>query len=204
MLRRALNMQTLRNNISADMHDEVGSTLSSITFYSQALLMQTKDEKQKKVLEKIKENAQNAQEGMSDIVWSVKASMDAMENVFNRMQSFGTEFLESKDIYFHFEADKKLSSRRMRMANRKNFYLIFKEALHNAAKYAGCRNVWVKIEGTTSYLRMTIKDDGKGFDVQNAKNGNGLSNMQKRASQINGKLSVDSGCMQGTTVTLVL
>ena len=90
------------------------------------------------------------------------------------------------------------------MANRKNFYLIFKEALHNAVKYAGCRNVWVKIEETTSYLRMTIKDDGKGFDVQNAKNGNGLSNMQKRASQINGKLSVDSGCMQGTTVTLVL
>jgi signal transduction histidine kinase len=100
MLRRALNMQTLRNNISADMHDEIGSTLSSISFYSQALLMQINDERHTKVLEKIKENAQNAQEGMSDIIWSVKASMDGMENVFNRMQSFGTEFLEAKASIF--------------------------------------------------------------------------------------------------------
>lgn len=92
----------------------------------------------------------------------------------------------------------------MRMPDRKNFYLIFKEALHNAAKHAACRNVWVKIEGTASYLRMTIKDDGKGFDVQNAKNGNGLFNMQKRASQINGRLSVNSGYMLGTTVTFLL
>ncbi|MEJ7684505.1 MAG: histidine kinase dimerization/phosphoacceptor domain-containing protein [Segetibacter sp.] len=95
-------MQTLRNHISADMHDEIGSTLSSISFYSQALLIQTNDEKHKKVLEKIKENAQIAQEGMSDIIWSVKGSMDGMENVFNRMQSFGTEFLESKEIIFSF------------------------------------------------------------------------------------------------------
>ncbi len=203
ILRRALNMQTLRNHISADMHDEIGSTLSSISFYSQALLIQTNDEKHKKVLEKIKENAQIAQEGMSDIIWSVKGSMDGMENVFNRMQSFGTEFLESKEIYFHLETDKQLSSQKMRMAHRKNFYLIFKEAVHNAAKYSECKNIWVKIESAAPHLLMIIKDDGKGFDVHHPKNGNGLSNMHKRASQMKGRLSVDSSCTLGTTVTLV-
>lgn len=201
-LRRALNMQTLRNHISADMHDEIGSTLSSISFYSQALLIQTNDTRHKQVLEKIKENAQIAQEGMSDIIWSVKATMDGMENVFNRMQSFGTEFLESKDINFHFESDKKLNSQKMAMGNRKNFYLIFKEALHNAAKYAECKNVWVKIESATPHLVMVIKDDGKGFDVQRPKNGNGLANMNKRAAEMKGRLSVDSAYDHGTTVTL--
>lgn len=91
----------------------------------------------------------------------------------------------------------------MRMANRKNFYLIFKEAVHNAAKYAECKNIWVKIESATPHLRMTIKDDGKGFDVQHAKNGNGLCNMHKRASQMKGTLSVNSAYLQGTSVTLV-
>ena len=50
------------------------------------------------------------------------------------------------------------------MDHRKNFYLIFKEAVHNAAKYAECKNIWVKIESATPHLRMIIKDDGKGFD----------------------------------------
>ena len=91
----------------------------------------------------------------------------------------------------------------MTMDHRKNFYLIFKEAVHNAAKYAECKNIWVKIESATPHLRMIIKDDGKGFDVQHAKRGNGLANMHKRASQMTGRLAVASGAMQGTTVTLV-
>ncbi|MEJ7684504.1 MAG: ATP-binding protein [Segetibacter sp.] len=89
------------------------------------------------------------------------------------------------------------------MANRKNFYLIFKEAVHNAAKYAECKNIWVKIESAAPHLLMIIKDDGKGFDVQHPKNGNGLANMHKRASEMKGRLSVDSAYTQGTTVTLV-
>lgn len=203
MLQQALKLQAVRNGISADMHDEVGSTLSSISFYSQALLMQTNDEKLRSVLQKIKENAQAAQEGMSDIVWSVKPSMDGMENVFNRMQRFGSEFLEARDIRFHFEADEKLSGRKLNMADRKNLYLIFKEALHNAAKYAGCATICVKIESAAPRLRLTVKDDGKGFDVQAAKSGNGLSNMSRRAAQLNGRLSVQSAPMQGTRVILM-
>jgi signal transduction histidine kinase len=75
--------------------------------------------------------------------------------------------------------------------------------LHNAAKYAECKNIWVKIESAAPHLCMTIKDDGKGFDVQHAKNGNGLSNMHKRAAQMKGRLSFNSVKGEGTIVTLV-
>lgn len=203
-LNQVLRLHAIRNRISADMHDEIGSTLSSISFYSQALLMQNPDEKQKAVLEKIKDNAQDVQEGLSDIVWSVKADMDSFDNLLIRMQRIGIELLEPKNIAFHFEGDEQLKHYKTNMVARKNFYLIFKETLHNAAKYAQCDNVWVTIKVNKQNIVMTIKDDGKGFDMQNKRNGNGLGNMQQRAIAMKGELIIQSQPGQGTDVTLFL
>jgi ligand-binding sensor domain-containing protein/two-component sensor histidine kinase len=202
-LNELIRIQNIRNQISADMHDEIGSTLSSVTFYSQALLMQIANEKHRQVLEKIKGNAQQVQEALSDIVWSVKASMDEMENVFSRMQRFGSELLDSKNILFHFEVDEKMNHIKLDMAYRKNFYLIFKEAVNNAAKYAQCKNVWVNITHAGSHATMKIRDDGKGFNSLTQPAGNGLSNMRVRAAQMKGSLTVDSNPGSGTIVTLI-
>jgi signal transduction histidine kinase len=129
--------------------------------------------------------------------------MDNMENIFGRMYSFGTELLDSKKLIFHFEVDEKLNHTKLSMNDRKNFYLIFKEALNNAVKYSECDTVCVKIEHAKPHTKMIVKDNGKGFDTANAKNGNGLSNMQERAKQIKGKLSIDSATGQGSVITLV-
>ena len=201
-IRELIRIQNIRNRISADMHDEIGSTLSSVSFYSQALLMQTTNEKHRKVLERIKENAQHVQESLSDIIWSVKASMDEMENVFSRMQRFGSELLDSKNIIFHFEVDEKMSHTKLDMVYRKNFYLIFKEAVNNAAKYSQCKNVWVSIAQGGSYAIMKITDDGKGFNNLTHSTGNGLSNMHERAKQMKGNLTVESNSTSGTVITL--
>lgn len=201
-LAQIIRIHQIRNRISADMHDEIGSTLSSITFYSQALLMQPQEEKQKEVLQKIKENAQQVQEGLSDIIWSVKASMDQIENVFARMFSFGSELLESKGIQFHFETAEHLNHGWLNMAERKNFYLIFKEAVNNAVKYGDCKNIWVRVRAEEQHIQMVIEDDGKGFNLQQAKSGNGLTNMEQRAIQMRGKLTVQSNIGRGTTIIL--
>ena len=190
-------VQNIRNNLSADMHDEIGSTLSSITFYSQALLMQDPGSKQKEILLKIKENAQQVQDGLSDIIWSVKASMDSMENVFSRMHHVGSELLDSKSIKFHFDADLSIKSYTLTMTQRKNFYLIFKEAVHNAAKYSQCKNVWVSISSNNKNIIMDIQDDGIGFDTDTFRNGNGLGNMTSRALQMKGTLTINSSKGQG-------
>ena len=89
------------------------------------------------------------------------------------------------------------------MAHRKNFYLIFKEALNNAAKYAQCKNVWVNITHGGSHATMKIRDDGKGFNNSKQSTGNGLANMHERALQMKGSLTVDSNLNSGTTVTLI-
>jgi signal transduction histidine kinase len=202
-LGQVLHVQQIRNGISADMHDEIGSTLSSITFYSQALLMQMDKPEHQKVVQKIKENAQQVQEGLSDIVWSVKAGSDELQDVFARMFSFGSGIAESRGITFHFEIDKRLENRKLDMQTRKNLYLIFKEAINNAAKYAGCNTLHVNINYENGSIGMAIKDDGKGFDPANVRRGNGLTNMQQRAAQMKGKLMIRSKEESGTTISLV-
>ena len=201
-LNQNIRIYQIRNRISADMHDEIGSRLSSITFYSQALLMQQQDEKQKEVLKKIKDNAQQVQEGLSDIIWSVRASLDDIENVFARMFRFGSELLEAKGIQFHFEHDETLQHEKLGMTERKNFYLIFKEALNNAAKYAECKNIRVQISRGHHKLQMRIHDDGKGFNPLDIKRGNGLSNMHERAAQMSGELTIQSNQQEGTLIIL--
>ncbi|MCF0064648.1 ATP-binding protein [Dyadobacter chenwenxiniae] len=202
-LRQILHIQQIRNGISADMHDEIGSTLSSITFYSQALLMQMEKAEHQQVVRKIKENAQQVQEGLSDIVWSVKAGSDEIEDVFARMFSFGSGLAESKGIVLHFETDPQLQKMKLDMQTRKNLYLIFKEAVNNAAKYANCSKIDVDIRQENGRIKMVIQDNGKGFDQQLTKKGNGLSNMQQRAAQMKGKLTLQSKKEEGTTITLV-
>lgn len=202
-LSQILKIQQIRNGISADMHDEIGGTLSSISFYSQALLMQMEKTEHQQVVQKIKENAQQVQEGLSDIVWSVKAGKDQISDVFVRMLDFGGGLAESKGFTFHFKTALQLRTLKLDMQNRKNLYLIFKESINNAAKYAECSSVYVTIEQSTGKVKMVISDNGKGFDGQLARQGNGLTNMRQRAVHMKGLLTIESTPGKGTVITLV-
>jgi len=88
------------------------------------------------------------------------------------------------------------------MQTRKNLYLIFKEAMNNAAKYASCSTVEVRTSQESGQVKMVIRDNGKGFDRLVAKQGNGLANMHQRAAQMKGRLSIQSG-EYGTVIELV-
>ncbi|MCF0039900.1 ATP-binding protein [Dyadobacter sp. CY399] len=202
-LRQIMDIQKIRNGISADMHDEIGSTLSSITFYSQALLMQIEKTEHQQVVQKIKENAQQVQEGLSDIVWSVKAGSDQIEDVFARMFQFGSTLAESKGFDFRFESDSQLQNLKLDMQTRKNLYLIFKEAMNNAAKYSNANTVEVYTTRESGRTKLTINDNGRGFDPGFIKKGNGLTNMHQRAAQMNGVLTIHSAIDEGTTITLL-
>ncbi|CAG5068050.1 hypothetical protein DYBT9623_00778 [Dyadobacter sp. CECT 9623] len=203
-LRQIMDIQKIRNGISADMHDEIGSTLSSITFYSQALLMQMEKTEHQQVVQKIKDNAQQVQEGLSDIVWSVKAGSDQIEDVFARMFQFGSTLADSKGFAFRFEADSQIQNLKLDMQTRKNLYLIFKEAMNNAAKYSNASIVEVLTTREDGRIKLTIKDNGKGFDPEFIKKGNGLANMHQRAAQMKGQLTIHAAIDNGTTITLMI
>jgi signal transduction histidine kinase len=86
------------------------------------------------------------------------------------------------------------------MQERKNFYLVFKEAINNIAKYAGCSDVWIEMTLKNKQVILSIRDNGKGFDPEIARKGNGLINMRTRAEQLKGTLNIDTVPGEGTTI----
>ena len=201
--RQALSI--VRQRIATDLHDDIGSTLNSISVYSEIAGRQfeTNAENAKSLLEKMGSASRNMIDTMNDIVWAVNPKNDYFENILQRMQYFAGELLSGKNILLQFDVDKNLKALKLPMAKRKNFYLIFKEAINNIYKHAGCKTVKVSIAQQAQYIVMIITDDGAGFDSANAiPAGNGQKNMQARAKEISARLNITSRLMKGTRIEL--
>lgn len=201
--RRRLEQEMLRLRIARDLHDEMGSTLSSISILSEAALRHLQADIDRARFGAIGERARQVMEAMADMVWSVNPRNDDMANVLQRMKEFAIEILEPVAINLHFTADPPVSELPLRMEQRKDLYLLYKEALNNAAKYSGARDVWVRLWLEEGRLRMEIHDNGCGFDPATVRHGNGLWNMQRRAEQMKARFSINSTVGEGTRIKVV-
>ena len=196
--RQQLRLQTLRNKIASDLHDDVGSTLSSIFIFSQMAQQQSKEVIP--LLDIIGESSGKMLDAMADIVWTINPENDQFEKIISRMKNFSYELLGAKKIDFEFVADDDVTKVNVPMEVRKNLYLIFKEATNNMVKYAQADKAMFSIKGEKNNLTMIIHDNGKGFDVNGSTTGNGLKNMRKRAEEIGARLVIDSLPGNGTTI----
>lgn len=200
-MNQLIQLHNVRNRISNDLHDDIGSTLSSISIMS-SLGTKGDSTNSKEILETIGENAKMMQESMSDIVWNINPKYDAAENIFYRMRMFGSEILEAKNIHFRFMVDEQMEKLKLDMESRRSFYLIYKEAINNIAKYSGAKNAFVSIVYNNGKIVMSITDDGVGFEEKTIHEGNGLFNMRARAKNLNGEIVVDSHPSKGTRIEL--
>lgn len=190
----------MRNSIADDLHDDIGSTLSSISIMSE--LAKTKSPEASSLLTSIEESTSTIQENMSDIVWAVNPKNDRFENVLQRMNQFASEILDAKNIELDFTSDASLSALKITMGQRKNLYLFFKEAINNAAKYSEAKKVSVSISQRDRQVEMNIIDDGKGFDTAKIFGGNGMSTLKKRGAELCADFKIQSLLKEGTVVKL--
>jgi two-component system sensor histidine kinase UhpB len=197
---RQKQLQNMRNSIADDLHDDIGSTLSSISILNE--LAKEKSPEAISLLDSIGENTLSIQENMSDIVWSLNAKNDRFENVLHRMNQFASEIFEAKNIELDFTSDAGLLTLRLTMKQRKNLYLFFKEAINNAAKHSDARKISVHIFQNDHHVEMIIRDDGKGFDTSQTFHGNGMSTLKKRIEELRGYLKIQSQLNEGTVVAL--
>ena len=198
-------MMELRTKISQDLHDEVGATLSGVALFSEiagSKLNEGNQSETKLYLERIATHAKEMVEKMSDIVWAINPQNDSFEKVISKLQAYASLLCTGKKIKLYFEADDSIRSQYMNMQQRKNVYLIIKEALNNAVKYSNCRELFIKLEKNHHQLQIVIKDDGHGFDTTSANNGNGIKNMKGRARELKAELKIDSNPEEGTLVQL--
>ncbi len=188
-INQLLELQKMRNKIARDLHDDIGSTLGSISFLSEAArqqLQQNNPPGAEKMLAKIGDNSREMVENMSDIVWSVNPKNDSARFLIDRMRVFADDLVASSGLQLRFEFDKDVEDIKLTMEQRKNIFLIFKESVYNSGKYSGGKNLLISMRKNVGKLMLLIKDDGTGFDVNNykSKNGNGIHNMRLRAEEI--------------------
>lgn len=209
--RQQLRDLQARDRIARDLHDDMGSYLSSISILSASARRQALSNPQKTqaTLDTIGQTARQMLETMGDIVWSINPAHDGMSHSIDRMRDVGNALFASSPTTFSLMVDHEAGSFPLATEARRDFFLIYKEALTNAARYAGAGTVQVTLRREPTYLLLTIRDDGRGFDPanplrQNPTGGNGLRNLQVRAQQLGGTLTITSRPGAGTTISLQL
>ena len=208
-IKKFKEIQKIKNDISRDLHDDVGANLSTISIFAEIASSPFKSKKEvSDILEKIIQYTNTSQESMSDIIWMINSKEDTFLSLISRMQSIGKESLENIDTQLIFEYNEEIEVLRLTAKQLKSIYLIYKEAINNINKYARATIIKILIKKDKKNIVFTIKDNGVGFDPNNSnntqfKNGNGLKNMKIRAIEMNGTLNINSRTIEGTSIILI-
>jgi len=203
--KRLIEIEKIRNHIARNLHDDIGSTLTSINILSKVALQHAngnglvRDD-----LEKIKERSSTIMESMADIVWAINPANDTLDKTILKMKEFSAEILEPAGIGFSFREEGLMHGCRLGVGERKNIYLIFKEAINNMVKYSGATSADIILQRCDHRWVMEISDNGKGFDAQRTFSGNGLKNMQSRAAEMDGVCIIDSSPAAGTRIIVTV
>lgn len=199
-----LKIQTVRNKIANDLHDDMGSALSTINLYSEVAKIKSEKENNEliEILDKISLTSLEMQENMSHIVWSLQPRNDHFEQVVLKLKYFASEALDSKNIQLDFNMHDSVKDLKLSSEQRKELFLIFKEAINNIVKYANCTLVKIYFTQQRDVLLMRVIDNGIGFNTQQIFTGNGLHSMQHRAETLDGELQITSEEGIGTEVWL--
>lgn len=202
--RRKIEAEKVRTRIARDLHDDMGSTLSTINILSEMAKkkIDTDIPATKKFIHLISDNSNRIMESMDDIVWNIDTTNASMDNILSRMREFAGNLLEARGIAYTFKEDGQMKHLNFDMGRRHDFFMIFKEAINNLAKYSESTAAVIEISVRKNLLELVIRDNGKGFDPALIKDGNGLMNMQQRAKVLNGSLDIKSEPGTGTRITL--
>lgn len=200
-IRQLKKIQGLRNKIAGDLHDEIGSALSSIKLYAGFGLDEVSDD-QKELLTKIYDTANESVENMSDIVWSINPTNDSLERIFVKMKSFSDNMLPPMGISITYNLSPKNLS--YSMEQRRQLYLFYKEAINNIVKHSQATQVSIQFEEIVNHWTLIIKDNGRGFDQALASAGNGLTSLQNRARLLQAELRIITQPNHGTEIRLML
>jgi streptogramin lyase/signal transduction histidine kinase len=206
---RLLAMQRMRTRIGADLHDEMGLSLTRISVLS-ALARRNLPEDGESVgvrLDEIGESARDLMDATADMVWALDARRDDLTSLLARLRRHAADVLAERGIALTFSGPEQ-GEGSLAAEQRRNIFLIFKEAIHNCARHSGARCARLTATVSDGWLHAELSDDGHGFAAgqsgteQAEQGGRGLGSMVKRARELGGRLAVESVPGQGTAVRL--
>lgn len=202
---RLMEMLAVRTRIASDLHDDIGSNLTKIAILSAVAYRQQENPSftAENPLSTIARISRESVASMSDIVWAIDPRRDTHLDLIRRMRQFAIEMLGATGADARLTLIGDETPRRVGPDFRRQVFLIFKEAVHNAARHSRCSSVEIEIAMDRRGLTLSVRDDGTGFSTDERSDGQGIASMQRRARSLNGLVEISSN-EQGTTVTVVV
>jgi ligand-binding sensor domain-containing protein/two-component sensor histidine kinase len=203
-IRRLLELERVRTRIAADLHDDIGSSLSQISVLSEVLRTQlgTQEARISKNISLINRVSQEALDSMSDIVWAINPQQDHLSDLVRRMRRVASEMLPARGIEFEFRAPTAGHDLKLGADVRRQVFLMFKEAINNVVRHSRCTRAQIDLNLDGRWLELVVADNGQGFHPSGVIEGNGLVSLRRRAGSMGGEAIVSSNEDQGTTVTI--
>jgi PAS domain S-box-containing protein len=195
-----------RRRIATELHDQVGQNLimSKIRLDSLSLDLPAGDFEAS--LDDIKKQITRALEDIRSLTVQLSPPLLYEVGFEAAVEWLGEEFEEKYGFQVEFQEDGKRKS--LDEETGVALYQMVRELLVNVAKHASAKKVGISVEKVSGRIRISVVDDGKGFDVLNGmqrrKRGFGLFNIRQRIEHMGGKLEVESSIGEGARVTLVL
>jgi signal transduction histidine kinase len=210
---RLIELERVRTRIATDLHDDIGSSLSRMAILSEVAKRRMEGSANDSVtlLNEIADSARAVVNSMSDIVWAIDPRRDDLRNVVFRVRQFASDLLGAQGIAWSLHAPAEFERMKLNPQQRRQLFLIFKEAINNSARHADCKSVWLSLVIDHNRIVAGIRDDGRGFAVAslhqplgNGGGGHGLDNIRARVAQLGGQLDIESSPDRGTTIKLVI
>jgi signal transduction histidine kinase len=204
-VKQLLMLQQVRTRIATDLHDDIGSTLTNINILAELSKthLQT-PQKTNEFLTRISEEVNTSNQSLDDIVWTINTVNDSFDQIAARMRRYASEIFEATNIRCRIEFDESLAQKKLQMEQRRDVYLIFKEAVNNIYKHAAATEAEIILKSEKNNFSLMIKDNGKGFDMSVPTNRNGLKNIIARAKKWKGNCIVHSTAEAGTMITVIM
>ena len=195
-----LAVERVRLRIATELHDDIGSSLSQIALLTEVARKDPSGAAER--LGRVADLARELLESMSDIVWAISPQWDSVNDLVSRMRRFANDVLGAREIEFSFHSGGVEEGLAAEAETRRQVYLIFKEAVHNIVRHAGCRHAAIEFGVEQGSMVLAICDDGRGFDAATEGRGNGLASMRQRAQRLSGELEIREAAGGGTAVRL--
>ncbi len=199
-----LKVQQVKNKLSADLHDDIGSRLTTIQML--ALISKKQpvlDTKTISNLDSIGDEVQASAEALHEIVTSMRAKKESDEDMSVSMRRYAAQVFELTETNVIMEIQDDLPVKKMKPEKRRELFLIYKEILNNTRKHAGAKNVRIAVRREDKNLLLNISDDGYGFDTTASTTRNGLKIIKERVDKWKGKTTVTSSPGKGTAVEII-
>ena len=201
---RLAELERVRQRIAADLHDEIGSSLTQISLLSEVARRHESAVVPElgRSLSTIAASSRELVDAMADIVWAINPSKDHLSDVTQRMRRLAADTFTACDIEFQLKLPPAENEITLGANMRREVFLIFKEAVNNIVKHAECSEVVIQLTVQGGLLRLELHDNGIGFDPSQQTEGHGLASLHSRARALGGTLTVDSTPGAGTAIAL--